>query len=154
MCPCHLLDLSQGGPWGPAPGNTLRAHLFQLCEVDVDSMLHTSLDAACDVACLMFDGSDPASFAFCATVYKAGVALGALGWSTALGQVASGPCLTAPPPTVPLHGWPDPLPLRVVQGRLACRCRPTRPVTCGVLPQAPAACPHLVLLRWPGPAQP
>ncbi|KAM5131147.1 mitochondrial Rho GTPase 2 isoform 3-T3 [Callospermophilus lateralis] len=41
-----------------------------LCEVDMDSMLATSLDTACDVACLMFDGSDPASFAFCATVYK------------------------------------------------------------------------------------
>uniref|UniRef100_A0A8C9Q5N5 Miro domain-containing protein n=1 Tax=Spermophilus dauricus TaxID=99837 RepID=A0A8C9Q5N5_SPEDA len=37
---------------------------------EIPIMLATSLDTACDVACLMFDGSDPASFAFCATVYK------------------------------------------------------------------------------------
>uniref|UniRef100_A0A2K5Y318 Mitochondrial Rho GTPase 2 n=1 Tax=Mandrillus leucophaeus TaxID=9568 RepID=A0A2K5Y318_MANLE len=41
----------------------------QLCEVGTDD-LATSLDAACDVACLMFDGSDPKSFAHCASVYK------------------------------------------------------------------------------------
>uniref|UniRef100_A0A2K5WQQ3 Mitochondrial Rho GTPase n=1 Tax=Macaca fascicularis TaxID=9541 RepID=A0A2K5WQQ3_MACFA len=40
-----------------------------LCEVGTDD-LATSLDAACDVACLMFDGSDPKSFAHCASVYK------------------------------------------------------------------------------------
>ncbi|KAL4675994.1 hypothetical protein H8959_010139 [Pygathrix nigripes] len=42
-----------------------------LCEVGTDD-LATSLDAACDVACLMFDGSDPKSFAHCASVYKVG----------------------------------------------------------------------------------
>ncbi|XP_033614376.1 mitochondrial Rho GTPase 2 isoform X10 [Fukomys damarensis] len=41
-----------------------------LCEVGTDSLLATSPDAACDVACLMFDGSDPTSFLYCATVYK------------------------------------------------------------------------------------
>ncbi|XP_055220755.1 mitochondrial Rho GTPase 2 isoform X9 [Gorilla gorilla gorilla] len=41
-----------------------------LCEVGTDGLLATSLDAACDVACLMFDGSDPKSFAHCASVYK------------------------------------------------------------------------------------
>ncbi|XP_032957928.1 mitochondrial Rho GTPase 2 isoform X1 [Rhinolophus ferrumequinum] len=45
-----------------------------LCEVDADSLLATAPDAACDVtcdvACLMFDGSDPRSFAFCASIYK------------------------------------------------------------------------------------
>ncbi|KAL4682946.1 hypothetical protein H8957_006380 [Semnopithecus entellus] len=40
-----------------------------LCEVGTDD-LATSLDSACDVACLMFDGSDPKSFAHCASVYK------------------------------------------------------------------------------------
>uniref|UniRef100_A0A8C8XQ26 Mitochondrial Rho GTPase n=1 Tax=Panthera leo TaxID=9689 RepID=A0A8C8XQ26_PANLE len=41
-----------------------------LCEVSADSLLAAAPDAACDVACLMFDGSDPGSFAFCASVYK------------------------------------------------------------------------------------
>ncbi|CAK6444880.1 unnamed protein product [Pipistrellus nathusii] len=41
-----------------------------LCEVDADSLLSTASDAACDVACLMFDGSDPQSFALCTNVYK------------------------------------------------------------------------------------
>ncbi|XP_034807390.1 mitochondrial Rho GTPase 2 isoform X18 [Pan paniscus] len=41
-----------------------------LCEVGTDGLLATSLDATCDVACLMFDGSDPKSFAHCASVYK------------------------------------------------------------------------------------
>ncbi|KAL0617188.1 Mitochondrial Rho GTPase 2 [Plecturocebus cupreus] len=43
-----------------------------LCEVGPEGLLATSLDAACDVACLMFDGSDPESFAHCASVYKVG----------------------------------------------------------------------------------
>uniref|UniRef100_A0A673U6B7 Mitochondrial Rho GTPase n=1 Tax=Suricata suricatta TaxID=37032 RepID=A0A673U6B7_SURSU len=41
-----------------------------LCEVSADSLLAAAPDAACDVACLIFDGSDPGSFAFCASVYK------------------------------------------------------------------------------------
>ncbi|XP_057603863.1 mitochondrial Rho GTPase 2 isoform X1 [Hippopotamus amphibius kiboko] len=41
-----------------------------LCEVGADSLLTASADATCDVACLMFDGSDPRSFALCASVYK------------------------------------------------------------------------------------
>ncbi|KAM9724966.1 mitochondrial Rho GTPase 2 isoform 2-T2 [Dama dama] len=41
-----------------------------LCEVAADSLLTASADASCDVACLMFDGSDPRSFALCASVYK------------------------------------------------------------------------------------
>lgn len=35
-----------------------------------DSLLTAEADASCDVACLMFDGSDPGSFALCASVYK------------------------------------------------------------------------------------
>ncbi|XP_059271792.1 mitochondrial Rho GTPase 2 isoform X1 [Mustela nigripes] len=42
-----------------------------LCEVSADSLLATAPDATCDVACLVFDGSDPGSFAPCASVYKA-----------------------------------------------------------------------------------
>ncbi|XP_078200321.1 mitochondrial Rho GTPase 2 isoform X3 [Callithrix jacchus] len=41
-----------------------------LCEVGPEGLLATSLDAACDVACLMFDGSHPETFAHCASVYK------------------------------------------------------------------------------------
>ncbi|XP_004873862.1 mitochondrial Rho GTPase 2 isoform X4 [Heterocephalus glaber] len=41
-----------------------------LCEVSTDSLLATLPDAACDVACLMFDGSDPTSFLYCASIYK------------------------------------------------------------------------------------
>lgn len=40
-----------------------------LCEVN-DSLLDSSLDSTCDVACLMFDSSDPKTFAHCATIYK------------------------------------------------------------------------------------
>lgn len=39
--------------------------------MSADSLLAAAPDAACDVACLMFDGSDPGSFALCASVYKA-----------------------------------------------------------------------------------
>lgn len=41
-----------------------------LCEVNADSLLDTSLDTTCDVACLMFDSSDPETFVQCATIYK------------------------------------------------------------------------------------
>uniref|UniRef100_A0A8D1B773 Mitochondrial Rho GTPase n=1 Tax=Sus scrofa TaxID=9823 RepID=A0A8D1B773_PIG len=41
-----------------------------LCEVAADSLLTAEADASCDVACLMFDSSDPGSFALCASVYK------------------------------------------------------------------------------------
>ncbi|XP_022372628.1 mitochondrial Rho GTPase 2 isoform X4 [Enhydra lutris kenyoni] len=41
-----------------------------LCETSADSLLGTAPDASCDVACLVFDGSDPGSFALCANVYK------------------------------------------------------------------------------------
>ncbi|XP_029413553.1 mitochondrial Rho GTPase 2 isoform X3 [Nannospalax galili] len=41
-----------------------------LCEMSVDSLLDTSLDTTCDVACLMFDSSDPKTFAHCVSIYK------------------------------------------------------------------------------------
>ncbi|XP_059887379.1 mitochondrial Rho GTPase 2 isoform X3 [Delphinus delphis] len=41
-----------------------------LCEVGADSLLTTSADATCDIACLMFDSSHPRSFSLCASVYK------------------------------------------------------------------------------------
>ncbi|ELK28425.1 Mitochondrial Rho GTPase 2, partial [Myotis davidii] len=52
-----------------------------LCEVDADSLLSTASDAACDVACLMFDGSDPQSFALCTSIYKASLQLPQLLWA-------------------------------------------------------------------------
>lgn len=58
-------------PQGTKPCTPLRPPSVQLCEVGTDSLLDAAPDAACDVACLMFDGSDPASFALCASVYKA-----------------------------------------------------------------------------------
>ncbi|XP_036890423.1 mitochondrial Rho GTPase 2 isoform X7 [Sturnira hondurensis] len=54
--------------------NTVRANgqekYLILCEMDADSLLSTATDATCDVACLMFDGSDLQSFALCTRVYK------------------------------------------------------------------------------------
>ncbi|XP_037013071.2 mitochondrial Rho GTPase 2 isoform X3 [Artibeus jamaicensis] len=54
--------------------NTVRANgqekYLILCEVDADSLLSTAIDATCDVACLMFDGSDLQSFVLCTRVYK------------------------------------------------------------------------------------
>ncbi|XP_057343744.1 mitochondrial Rho GTPase 2 isoform X3 [Manis pentadactyla] len=41
-----------------------------LCEVSADSLLADALSATCDVACLMFDHSNPGSFELCASVYK------------------------------------------------------------------------------------
>nr|XP_012593285.1 mitochondrial Rho GTPase 2 isoform X1 [Microcebus murinus] len=41
-----------------------------LCEVGADSLLDAASDAACDVACLMFDSRDPESFLYCTSVYK------------------------------------------------------------------------------------
>ncbi|XP_036382719.1 mitochondrial Rho GTPase 2 isoform X1 [Megalops cyprinoides] len=41
-----------------------------LYEVDVDTEFIKASDAACDVACLMYDVSDPKSFNYCASIYK------------------------------------------------------------------------------------
>ncbi|XP_004705837.1 mitochondrial Rho GTPase 2 [Echinops telfairi] len=41
-----------------------------LQEVSAESLLDAPSATACDVACLLFDRSDPASFEFCARVYK------------------------------------------------------------------------------------
>uniref|UniRef100_A0A8C9T2H6 Mitochondrial Rho GTPase n=1 Tax=Scleropages formosus TaxID=113540 RepID=A0A8C9T2H6_SCLFO len=38
--------------------------------VDVDTEFLKASDAACDVACLMYDVSDPKSFSYCASIYK------------------------------------------------------------------------------------
>ncbi|XP_059391322.1 mitochondrial Rho GTPase 2 isoform X4 [Carassius carassius] len=40
-------------------------------EVDVETEFLKAADAACDVACLMYDVSDPDSFNYCASIYKA-----------------------------------------------------------------------------------
>uniref|UniRef100_A0A3Q3VV31 Mitochondrial Rho GTPase n=1 Tax=Mola mola TaxID=94237 RepID=A0A3Q3VV31_MOLML len=41
-----------------------------LNEVDVEVEFLKTSDAACDVACLMYDASDPHSFNYCASIYK------------------------------------------------------------------------------------
>ncbi|XP_006873901.1 PREDICTED: mitochondrial Rho GTPase 2 [Chrysochloris asiatica] len=41
-----------------------------LREVSADSLLDAPVDTTCDVACLLFNSSDPTSFEFCARVYK------------------------------------------------------------------------------------
>ncbi|KAK6329022.1 mitochondrial Rho GTPase 2 [Coregonus clupeaformis] len=41
-----------------------------LYEVDVETKFLKESDAACDVACLMYDVSDPHSFDYCASIYK------------------------------------------------------------------------------------
>uniref|UniRef100_A0A674I4S4 Mitochondrial Rho GTPase n=1 Tax=Terrapene triunguis TaxID=2587831 RepID=A0A674I4S4_9SAUR len=41
-----------------------------LYEIDVDTEFMKSSDAACDVACLMYNVNDPKSFNYCACIYK------------------------------------------------------------------------------------
>ncbi|CAK6964161.1 mitochondrial Rho GTPase 2 [Scomber scombrus] len=41
-----------------------------LNEVDVEAQFLKASDASCDVACLMYDSSDPHSFDYCASIYK------------------------------------------------------------------------------------
>ncbi|XP_071317872.1 mitochondrial Rho GTPase 2 isoform X2 [Trachinotus anak] len=41
-----------------------------LNEVDVEAEFLKASDASCDVACLMYDTSDPHSFNYCASIYK------------------------------------------------------------------------------------
>uniref|UniRef100_A0A3Q2NPQ7 Ras homolog family member T2 n=1 Tax=Fundulus heteroclitus TaxID=8078 RepID=A0A3Q2NPQ7_FUNHE len=41
-----------------------------LNEVDVETEFLKASDASCDVACLMYDSSDPHSFDYCASIYK------------------------------------------------------------------------------------
>uniref|UniRef100_A0A3P9PYX8 Mitochondrial Rho GTPase n=1 Tax=Poecilia reticulata TaxID=8081 RepID=A0A3P9PYX8_POERE len=43
---------------------------LMLNEVDVEMEFLKASDAACDVACLMYDASDPHSFDYCASIYK------------------------------------------------------------------------------------
>ncbi|XP_069875887.1 mitochondrial Rho GTPase 2 isoform X2 [Dipodomys merriami] len=59
--PVHVIDTVQV--------NGQEKYLI-LCEMSADSLLAVSPDTTCDVACLMFDGSDPRSFAHCISVYK------------------------------------------------------------------------------------
>lgn len=57
--------------------------------MSADSLLDTSLDTTCDVACLMFDSSDPKTFVHCASIYKASAGLGSCGGgATAVAQLA------------------------------------------------------------------
>uniref|UniRef100_A0A4W6G0N2 Mitochondrial Rho GTPase 2 n=1 Tax=Lates calcarifer TaxID=8187 RepID=A0A4W6G0N2_LATCA len=45
-------------------------HHLLLNEVDVEAEFLKASDASCDVACLMYDTSDPHSFDYCASIYK------------------------------------------------------------------------------------
>uniref|UniRef100_A0A673I5I3 Mitochondrial Rho GTPase 2 n=1 Tax=Sinocyclocheilus rhinocerous TaxID=307959 RepID=A0A673I5I3_9TELE len=61
------------GPRGTGKTDFLRAFLqrsTELEEVDVETEFLKAADAACDVACLMYDVSDPDSFNYCASIYK------------------------------------------------------------------------------------
>lgn len=51
--------------------------LLQLHEVSAEMQFTKASDAACDVACLIYDLSDPKSFSYCASIYK--VSAGTLG---------------------------------------------------------------------------
>lgn len=70
----HSLGHQDAGEPSVYAINTVQVHgqekYLILCEVAADSLLTASADASCDVACLMFDGSDLRSFALCASVYK------------------------------------------------------------------------------------
>lgn len=44
--------------------------VMQLYEIDVDTEFMKASDAACDVACLMYNVNDPKSFNYCASIYK------------------------------------------------------------------------------------
>lgn len=47
--------------------------LLQLYEIDVDTEFMKASDAACDVACLMYNVNDPKSFNYCACIYKVSI---------------------------------------------------------------------------------
>uniref|UniRef100_A0A672FVR3 Mitochondrial Rho GTPase n=1 Tax=Salarias fasciatus TaxID=181472 RepID=A0A672FVR3_SALFA len=51
------------------PVNKQEKYLI-LNEVDVETAFLKASDASCDVACLMYDASDPHSFDYCASIYK------------------------------------------------------------------------------------
>uniref|UniRef100_A0AAR2LYE1 Mitochondrial Rho GTPase 2 n=1 Tax=Pygocentrus nattereri TaxID=42514 RepID=A0AAR2LYE1_PYGNA len=77
-----VLDLEKGqtqrsvflckviGPRGTGKTAFLQAFLGRSLEVDVETEFLKAADAACDVACLMYDVSDPDSFNYCASIYK------------------------------------------------------------------------------------
>lgn len=64
--------------------------------MSADSLLDTSLDTTCDVACLMFDSSDPKTFVHCATIYKASPDLGSCKGILAIGSLARPASLGSP----------------------------------------------------------
>jgi len=114
-------------------------------------------DAACDVACFIYDLSDPRSFSYCAGVYKV-AGRGPVGlhfaWQPCVsqGSVAYPSLGLLPVSTATLRGQPDPLRLRGLQDRPARSESAARALPRRVLLQAlpPAALP--LLLPRPGPA--
>lgn len=120
---CMLGTAVPEQPGGLSPLPALRPPSVQLCEVDADSLLATAPDAACDVtcdvACLMFDGSDPRSFAFCASIYKASPHLprGPVG-NTAMGDGPLAPSLCLPKDCT--LTWPLPTQRHYMDGQTPC----------------------------------
>ncbi|KAG7272815.1 hypothetical protein CRUP_025795, partial [Coryphaenoides rupestris] len=60
-----VLDGSGDHSFSPYTINTV-----QLYEVDVETEFLKASHASCDVACLMYDASDPLAFDYCASIYK------------------------------------------------------------------------------------
>ncbi|CAB1337877.1 unnamed protein product [Coregonus sp. 'balchen'] len=61
------------GPRGTGKSAFLQVFLGRntvLYEVDVETEFLKASDAACDVACLMYDTNDPHSFDYCGSIYK------------------------------------------------------------------------------------
>ncbi|XP_009983108.1 PREDICTED: mitochondrial Rho GTPase 2 [Tauraco erythrolophus] len=55
---------------GTVPCHASFRLLPQLYEVSADTRFAKPSDAACDVACFIYDVSDPRSFSYCASIYK------------------------------------------------------------------------------------
>lgn len=122
--------LSQCSLGDRVPGLPLRPPFVQLCEVDADSLLSAATDAACDVACLMFDGRDLQSFALCTHVYKASPHL-------PQGPVDSGAMGGGPP--APSHCLP--------RDCASCGFSPNSAITWMGRPPASSSPPRLTCLR-------
>ncbi|KAJ3608447.1 hypothetical protein NHX12_025494 [Muraenolepis orangiensis] len=69
-----VLDGSGGHTYSPYTINTVQINNQEkyliLYEVDVETEFLKASHASCDVACLMYDASDPQSFDYCASIYK------------------------------------------------------------------------------------
>lgn len=124
--------------------------LPQLYEVSADTKFVKPSDAACDVACFIYDLSDPKSFSYCASIYKVagsrgGGTLGDFSLCVAAAHLPGDrwltPCCHFSVSAATLHGQPDSLRLRGLQDRPA-----------GSEPAAARALPRRILLQALPPA--